>query len=142
MTGSFEMWPGMGLFWTVPLDLSWIGPVLFGPLLQVKLIPLEVVIGNEFLTIVLSAGAAAMLTAIVQSYRSLREGSKADEKDAFITLDEQRTSESHRRERAEVERDYWHRRAATLEYELITKLGPSALPEAEPWPQENDTDHE
>lgn len=94
----------------------------------------QVVVGTEFLALILSAGAAAMLAAIVQAYRSIKEGAKADEKDAFADMEVARKKEVRARTQAEKERDYWHNLAAGREYVILSKLGPEALPPAPPFP--------
>lgn len=99
------------------------------------LLPLEVVVGTEILALILSGGTAAMVLAVVQAYRSLKDGSRADDRDAFAELEDSRTNEKARADQAERERDYWHNRAATLEYVVITKNGPEALPPKEPFPE-------
>jgi hypothetical protein len=94
-----------------------------------------VIVGSEFLALILSGGAAAMLAAIVQAYRSLRDGSRAEDRDAFAEIEESRKSEARRRKNAESERDYWRRRAATLEFAYISHVGPEKLPKFDPEPQ-------
>ena len=93
-------------------------------------------IPTEILSILLGGGGVAMLAAAVQAFRSLREGSKADEKDAFADMEYKRAGEKRRADRAEVERDYWHRRASDLEHVIRVQLGPAEVPELEPWPEE------
>lgn len=95
---------------------------------------MEVVIGSQFLAVILSAGAAATITAVVQAYRSLKDGARSDDRDAFAEIESNRAAEARLRARAELERDYWHRRAATLEYMLITKAGVESVPPSEPFP--------
>lgn len=89
---------------------------------------------TEFLTIILGGGAAAMVTAIVQAYRSIKDGSRVQEKDAFADLEISRRRETRRREWAETERDYWHSWAATLEFTLRANVASNLVPERPPYP--------
>lgn len=104
------------------------------------LIPMEIVIGTEFLAIILSAGTAAMIGAVVQAYRSLKEGSRADDRDALAELESSRTRERDRADNAETDRDYWRNRAGGLEFVLVSRLGADALPAGptlEEWREKN-----
>lgn len=96
--------------------------------------PLQLVIGSGFLAVILSTGAAAMLLAVIQAYRSIKDGAKADERDAFADLENSRKGESIKRTNAERLRDYWHSRAAELEYIILSKLGRAELPPPAPLP--------
>lgn len=89
---------------------------------------------TEILTLILSAGAAAMLTAIVQAWRSIRAGATQNERDAYTDLENSRRNEVDRRERAEIERDYWHNWSAMLEYIIRTKLPSEEMPHRPTWP--------
>ena len=92
---------------------------------------------TELLAIILGTGGVAMLGALVQAWRSIRAGAAQHERDAYTDLEKSRRREYHRRERAEIERDYWHSWAAMLEFVIRTKLPPSDLPERPLWPVEH-----
>jgi len=92
---------------------------------------------TELLISLLGVGGAAMIAAIVQAYRSIRDGAKVDEKDAFSAMESNWGIERRRAERAIVERDYWHQRSATLEYVIRTHLGPDAVPVFDPLPPDD-----
>lgn len=97
--------------------------------------PLQVVIGTEFLAIILSTGAAAMIAALVQAYRSIKDGAKSDEKDAFADIENSRKKESIKRANAEKWRDYWHSRSGELEYVIGSNLGREKIPPLQPFPE-------
>jgi hypothetical protein len=92
---------------------------------------------TELLAIILGTGGVAMLGALVQAWRSIRAGAAQHERDAYSDLEQSRRREYHRRERAEIERDYWHAWAAMLEFVIRTKLPPEDLPLRPPWPKES-----
>lgn len=97
--------------------------------------------GTELLALILGGGGVAMITALVRAYRTLREGSRAAEKDAYATLDSQRRNESQRADWAEKERDWWHRRSSQLERVIIIKLGPDEVPpHRDPYPEHEEED--
>lgn len=89
---------------------------------------------TELLAIILGTGGVAMLGALVQAWRSIRAGAAQHERDAYTDLEASRQKEYRRRERAEVERDYWHSWAAMLEFVIRAKLPPEDLPARPPWP--------
>lgn len=91
---------------------------------------------TELLAIILGTGGVAMLGALVQAWRSIRAGAAQHERDAYTDLEKSRRKEYIRRERAEVERDYWHAWAAMLEFVIRTKLPPGDLPPRPTWPPE------
>lgn len=93
---------------------------------------------TEILAIILGGGAAAMVTACVAAYRSIKEGSRAQEKDAVADLEKWRASADDRRERVEVERDYWRMRSGSLEYLIVSRWGAEHLPPRESFPWEKD----
>jgi len=89
---------------------------------------------TEILALILSAGAAAMITALVQAWRSIKAGSAQHERDAYSDLEKSRRKEYLRRERAEVERDWWHAWAAQLEYVIAANLPPDKFPPKPSYP--------
>jgi len=91
----------------------------------------------ELLTVLLTGGLGAMVLAGVQAWRTIREGAKADDKDAYLDLESKRVSEKRRADRAEQERDHWRTWAGTLEYVILTNLGPEALPPRQPLPADD-----
>ena len=97
--------------------------------------------GTELLALLLGGGGVAMVTALVRAYRTLREGSRAAEEDAYATLGSQRRNETTRANWAESERDWWHRRAAQFERVIIINLGPDKVPPpTEPFPNHGSED--
>lgn len=91
--------------------------------------------GTELLALLLGGGGVAMVTALVRAYRSIKEGSRAAEKDAYATLDARARNASTRADWAERERDWWHRRSAQLERVIIIKLGMDSVPDPyDPFP--------
>lgn len=89
---------------------------------------------TELLAIILGTGGVAMLGALVQAWRSIRAGSAQHERDAYSDLENSRRKEYLRRERAEIERDYWHGYAAMLEFVVRAELPPEKLPIKPAWP--------
>ena len=89
---------------------------------------------TEVLALILGTGGVAMLGALVQAWRSIKAGAAQHERDAYTDLEKSRRREYLRRERAEVERDWWHSYAAQLEYIIRTELPPSSFPARPSWP--------
>jgi hypothetical protein len=81
-----------------------------------------------------------MLAALIQAYRSIKEGARADEHDAFADMEQARKDAVKHRRIAELERDHWHSRAGTLEWIILTKLGPDQVPPPLPIPQVKEED--
>lgn len=85
--------------------------------------------GVELFGLLLSTGGAAMLWAIVQSWRALRSGAIADEKSQVDVADERRREAEIDRDTAVSVANYWRNRAGVLEYLLVKNLGSEAIPE-------------
>ena len=98
-------------------------------------VPLQIIIGSEVLGLILSGGAAAMIAAIVQAVRSLRDGARAEDRDAFADLDRERAKAVIQKNNAEKMRDYWHNRSAALQFVVVKNLGVEALPAELPVPE-------
>lgn len=90
---------------------------------------------TEILAIILGGGAAAMVTACVAAYRSIKDGSRVAEKDAVADLEKWRATSDDRREQAEIERDYWRLWAGQLVYKITSTWGPDELPQQPPMPE-------
>lgn len=78
---------------------------------------------GQILTLLLGGGTVATLTALFSGIKSLREGSRARERDTIKDLVEQRKEAwkdrddaFDARDRAFNERDYWRNWAGQLEY--------------------------
>jgi hypothetical protein len=90
---------------------------------------------TELLALILGGGFATLVGAVVQAYRSIRDGSRTQERDAYADLEAARKKEFDSREWAEIERDYWHSWAAELEYFMLTKLPREQMPIRPPFPR-------
>jgi hypothetical protein len=71
---------------------------------------------GQLLTLLLGGGAVATLTALFSGIKSLREGSKARERDTIKDLIDQRNEAWDMRDNALDARDYWRNWAGQLEY--------------------------
>lgn len=103
---------------------------------------------GDLLTLLLGGGALATITALFNGVKSLREGSRAREKDTIKDLINQRREAWEdrdrafdARDRAFNERDHWRNRAGTLEY-LLRASGSEVppmpeLPRDQPSREEN-----
>ncbi len=95
---------------------------------------------TEFLAVILGGGAAAMVTAIVQAYRSIKDGSRVAEKDAVADLEKWRSTSDSRRALAERKYDYWRSVAGSMEYVIRSRLGDEAMPPRGPEPKDDEED--
>lgn len=82
----------------------------------------------EIITLLLSGGGVAIITALVKAWRTIKQGAKTDEQD-YLSLVEERMA------LAEADRDlaisvahYWMQRAGVLEYYLVRATGPDSVP--------------
>lgn len=82
---------------------------------------------GQVLTLLLGGGLVATLTAAFNGIKSLREGSRARERDTITDLinrrneaDENTDKAYDARDRAFNERDYWRNRAGAREYQLLS----------------------
>ncbi len=80
---------------------------------------------NNLLTLILGGGLVATIGALVNGYKSLRDGAKSREKGTIEDLvsqrkaaNEERDLESKEKDFAFDQRDYWRNRAADLEFAL------------------------
>ena len=80
---------------------------------------------NNLLTLILGGGLVATLSALVNGYKSLKEGARTREKGTIEDLISQRKKayedrdvESDEKNFALDQRDFWRNRAADLEFEL------------------------
>lgn len=91
--------------------------------------------GIELFSLLLSTGGAAMIWAIVQSWRAIRSGALADEKSQVDVAEERRRTAELDRDSAIGVAHYWRSRAGVLEYLLAKNLGAGSIPEFPPPPQ-------
>lgn len=89
----------------------------------------------EILVLILSGGGVAMIIALVQAYRALKTGAKADERDHIEMLDDRRRSAENERDAAITVANYWRSRSGALEYLLVRSSGTDAVPEFPPEPR-------
>lgn len=80
---------------------------------------------NNLLTLILGGGLVATLTALVNGYKSLKEGARTREKGTIEDLISQRKKayeerdiEAKEKDFAIDQRDFWRNRAADLEFIL------------------------
>ena len=87
-----------------------------------------------WLAIILAPGAAGFVWALFKGIDLWRNGTSAREARAIKNITDWSERESWNKERALDALDYWRTYAGTLEYIVITKLGPSHLPIRPPLP--------
>jgi len=74
--------------------------------------------GTTLLTVIFSAGGAAVLAAIGKGVQGWLHGVRARERDGIRDLATWRDEANDAREKAELERDWWRQRAGDLLYAL------------------------
>lgn len=73
---------------------------------------------GTLVTVLLSVGGAAFITAVFSGVRSLREGVKAREKEAITNIATWGQDNAKRADKAEDDRDYWRDYAGKMLFQL------------------------
>lgn len=88
----------------------------------------------------LGAGAAGTLMAVWQIITNWRESSWRRADSAVNDLERWRRDADDAREWEAAQHQWWMERAGELEYQILTRLGPDALPPKQPYPQRRSTE--
>jgi hypothetical protein len=94
---------------------------------------------SEVLNIVLGAGGVAFLYAVGKVVKDYREGSWRRNDTAVADLEKWRRDADDAREWCESQHQWWRSWAGRLEWVILTRLGPNALPKRDEYPVKPDT---
>jgi hypothetical protein len=89
----------------------------------------------EWLNVILGAGGVGIIGAGYKAVKDWRESTWQHGGSAMSDLERWRRNADESREWEAAQHQWWRDRAAELEYVLIARLGPEALPEKPPYPQ-------
>lgn len=89
---------------------------------------------SDLLNALLGAGGVGFIAAAYKGVKDYRKGTWQRQDGAIADLEKWRKSADDAREWEQLQGEYWHNWAGTLEHVVRTELGPEALPVKEPYP--------